>query len=105
MGKNQQRKTPPPFVMPSVGDVIYIPSMLHLRHGADDFHGGRCCICKVISDGNPDDPYIEVAEWPGVQVRYLPLLEDQEQLRAEFGEIVGHLCPDYRQEFNDDPYE
>ena len=104
MTKNKQRNSPSPFVMPSVGDTFYIPSMLYLRHGTDDFHGGKCHISKVIEGETPRSAFIEVAEWPGVQSNYLSLLEQQEELKAEYGETVGHLCPDYRPEFNEDPY-
>lgn len=90
--------------MPSVGDTIYLPSMLYLRHGADDFHGGKCTISRVISGERLRDVYIEVAERPGVQCRYRDYLDEQEQLKAEYGDTVGHMHPDYRPEFNDDPY-
>lgn len=89
--------------MPSVGDILYVPSMLYLSHGADDFHGGKCTISRVIAGGNPLDPYVEIAEWPGVEIRYVPLFKEQKKLKIEYGNAVGHLCPDYRPEFNDDP--
>jgi len=92
------------LVMPSVGDSIYMPSMLYLRHGVDDFHGGKCHISKVIAGETPWSIFIEVAEWPGVESRYIPLLEQQEELKAEFGNATGHMAPDHRPEFNDDPY-
>lgn len=102
MKKNKRPKRAAPFVMPAVGDIIYLESMLYLSHGRDDFHGGKCRISKVIAREDPTDPYIEVAEWPGIQCRYRPLLEEQEELKAEYGDSMGHLCPDTRPEFNDD---
>jgi len=90
--------------MPSVGDTFYMPSMLYLRHGVDDFHGGKCTISKVILGEALMDTYIEVVEWPGVESRYLPLLEQQAELKAEYGDARGYMSPDYRPEFNDDPY-
>ena len=93
-----------PFVMPSVGDMIYMPSMLYLRHGADDFHGGKCHISKVRAGETPRSIFIEVAEWPGVESHYLSLLEQQEELKTEYGNAMGHMAPDHRHEFNDDPY-
>lgn len=104
MDKNRQRNTSNSFVMPAVGDNFYMPSMLYLSHGVDDFHGGKCTISKVIPGESPRDTYIEVAERPGVQCRYLPLLADQEELKAEYGDARGHMSHDYRPEFNDDPY-
>lgn len=97
--KNKQK-----IVMPQVGDTIYLESMLYLNHGVDDFHGGKCTISKVIPGASPRDTYIEVVERPGVQCRYLALLADQEELKAEYGDARGHMSPDYRPEFNDDPY-
>lgn len=104
MNKNRKHNTSNSFVMPSVGDTFYMPSMLYLRHGVDDFYGGKCHISKVIPGESPRSLFIEVAEWPGAESRYLPLLEQQEELKAEYGDATGHMSPDYRPEFNDDPY-
>lgn len=104
MQQKKRRQKQRTFVMPSVGDTIYLPSMLYLSHGVDDFHGGKCTISRVIPEGNPMDVFIEVAERPGVQCRYRDLLGEQEQLKAEYSDTVGHMQPDYRPEFNNDPY-
>jgi len=102
VSNKRQRKKAGSFIMPTVGDTMYVPSMLYLRHGEDDFHGGVCRICRVILDYGPQDPFVEVEEWPGVQMRYIPLFKEQKKLRAEYGDTVGHRCPDTRPEFNDD---
>lgn len=88
---------------PAVGEDIYLPSELYLWHGRDDFAGGLCRVARVTEDfpASSANPFVEVAERPGVLYSWAWLMEQQDDLRGRFGERRGHADPDWRPEFND----
>lgn len=88
---------------PGVGEVIYLPSALYLSHGRDDFQGGLCTVSAVrpgISGGELTT-FINVRERPRHSYNWFFLAPEQEKLRAQYGDQVGHVDPDYRAEFNE----
>ncbi|MBW2964754.1 hypothetical protein KY363_04805 [Candidatus Woesearchaeota archaeon] len=86
--------------LPKIGDDIYLPSELYLRHGIDDFQGGLCRIVELETHG--PNVFVGVAENPGTKYNLAYLLEIQDELRREYGDQRGRPNPDYRLEFNDD---
>lgn len=79
-----------------VGDNIYINSSYYLSHGSDDFTGGLCKISRIKKEkfGDGSIIWIEVEERPGHDYNYEVLLEEQEELKKEFGRRRGYECPD-----------
>ena len=73
-----------------------------MSHGQDDFVGGLVKVSKVllgISAGKPT-PFVEIKERPGTQYNWLILAEEQEKLKAQFGDKRAYADPDDREEFN-----
>lgn len=92
---------------PKIGEDVYCPTALHVYRGRDDFHGGLCKIKSIEKSKTlPPDHYnycfVEVEERPGVGLNWRLLMEQQEELAAEFGNERGYMDPDDRPEFNDD---
>jgi len=81
---------------PKPGDVIYVDTDLYVRHGVDDFRGGRATVIAVT------DAWIEVEQNPGTRYNWALLAPKQDALREKFGDAWAHPDPDYRAEFNDD---
>ena len=90
------------YLVPKVGDTIYVPTALHCGHGCDDRHGGKAVIKRVegrISAGE-QTPFVVVIAFPHTSFNWSYLAEQQEGLRAQFGDQEAHPDPDYRPEFN-----
>lgn len=88
---------------PKKGDKIYVPGLLHITHGVDDFEGG------VVTVGDVREDRIK-----GEQVTFVFIKEDeswvnwdtflapmQEELKKQFGAKPGKPKPDFRAEFNE----
>ena len=91
---------------PVIGQKIYVDSALYVYRGSDDFAGGIATINKIEhSETLPSDHYnytmVGIEERRGVMYNWLPLYENQEKLKAEFGDRVAHPDPDDSPEFND----
>jgi hypothetical protein len=93
-----------PMGIPKPGDIIYVETDLYVRHGADDFRGGKARVSKVqIEDRRgKQEPWIEVVENPGTLYNWEYLAEKQATLALEFGDTWAHADPDLRPEFNSD---
>jgi hypothetical protein len=94
-----------PIPEPKKGDTIYIPGATHVYRGKDDMAGGRAVINKVEkSDHLTPDHYnylmVGVVENPGTMYNYRVLLEEQEELKKEYGDAIAHPVPDDSPEFN-----
>lgn len=85
-----------------VGDDIYVRGVCYLSHGEDDFEGGLARITHVTYGGSAGKrvPFVEIAENPGTAYNYPILLEQQDKLKALYGEQRAHPDPDDRPEFN-----
>lgn len=84
---------------PKIGDKIYVYSSFYISHGEDDFVGGLCTINEIeYSDNLPSDHcnycMVGIEERPGTMYNYKVLLEEQEELKKEFGDQVGYPNPD-----------
>lgn len=89
--------------VPSVGDMIYVPTAMYLSRGRDDFNGGLCEVSKVghmISDGKTV-PSVCIKERPGTTYNWKFLSEKQETLMKRWGEERGFEDPDYDERFNE----
>lgn len=93
--------------LPKVGDKIYVGSSYYLGHGRDDFEGGLATIRAVdISETLPIDHInavmIRINERTGWAYNYKVLLDQQEELKSQFGDQAAFADPDDREEFNED---
>ena len=75
-----------------IGDDIYVDTSLYMSHGSDDFHGGLCRISDIKTDKY--GTWIEVSERTGHSYNYEVLLEEQAELKKEFGNRRGYPDPD-----------
>lgn len=82
---------------PKVGDVIYVHTSLSIGHGQDDTRGGKATISHVEANISAGEPtwFVSFQEIPGAAYNYSILLEEQDKLRAQFGNNVAHPDPDY----------
>jgi hypothetical protein len=90
---------------PKIGDKIYIPSALHVYRGADDIQGGSTTITEVIiSDHLPEDNInsimVRVKGIPSTKYNWKLLMQEQDELRDQYGDQIAHPDPDNRPEFN-----
>jgi hypothetical protein len=88
---------------PKVGDKVYVPTMLHLSHGVDDFQGGLCTVGDTKEDIIKGQPctFVFIEEdgsWFNWDTYLAP---QQDALSQEYGDRKGRPKPDYRGEFND----
>ena len=79
---------------PKIGDKIYVHSSFYISRGSDDFVGGLCTINEIeYSDHLPPDHYnycsVGVEERPGTLYNYKYLLDEQDELKEQFGDQVG----------------
>jgi hypothetical protein len=98
------------YPYPRVGDEVYLATELHLTHGADDFAGGRCCVARVVDGSGSsileralfrESVGVELEEPPGWVYDWIRLVEQPEELRAEYGDRRGYERPDLRPKFNE----
>ena len=89
---------------PKIGDKIYVHSSFYISHGSDDFVGGLCTIDGIeYSKTLPEDhcnycmvrikerpSMVRIKERPSTAYNYLYLLEEQEELKEQFGDQVGY---------------
>lgn len=98
MGKSASAK------VPNVGDKIYIPTMLYISHGADDFEGGLATVTRVKAQVNVGELVHFISTKEGgshAETRWEEYLDKmQSELKKEFGNQIAHPDPDYREEFN-----
>ncbi len=74
--------------VPRIGDQIYIPNSLFLGHGRDDIHGGQAKVRKTEKgiSGGDEITFVYVE---GISRGYnwdQFLAQDQEKLKAQFGD-------------------
>lgn len=84
---------------PQMGDIIYVPSSIHISRGSDDTVGGKATIDMINIDkslpkGNVNRIFVGVKEIPGVSYNYSMLLEEQEKLKKQFGDKSAYPDPD-----------
>ena len=79
-----------------IGDELYIPSAFYVCRGEDDIIGG---LAKVKSIDEND--MVEFEEDLGTFYNVECLLEEQGELKKEFGKKRAKHQPDLRPEFND----
>lgn len=81
---------------PEVGKDIYVRSAWYLSRGADDFAGGLCRVTKVYANMSGGEPtwYVEIAERPGYSYNWVYLRDQQDELKAQYGDQRGHPDPD-----------
>ena len=77
---------------PKVGDEIYVESSFYISHGEDDFCGGLAKISKISKEYGTT--FVEVVERPSHGYNYEILMENQEQLKKQFGKKRAHPDPD-----------
>lgn len=83
----------------NIGDQMYVHSSFYISRGEDDVVGGLATVSKFdISDklpeGHINKVFVIFKELPGHSYNYNMLLEEQEELRAEFGEKSAYPDPD-----------
>ncbi len=86
-------------VVPQVADVIYVDTQLYLGRGKDDFCGGKATVTAVSAGTNP---FIEIAQKPGISYNWKYLADKQVALAEKFGDEWARPDPDARPEFNED---
>lgn len=84
---------------PKIGAKIYVGSSFSISHGSDDFAGGKCTISSVqysegLKEGHVNYCFVGIKERPGHSYNYGVLLEEQAELKKEYGNQVGHTDPD-----------
>lgn len=85
--------------LPKIGDKIYIHSSFYISRGEDDVLGGLATINKVeVSKHLPiehcNSVMIGVKEVSSTLYNYKSLLEEQEELKKQFGENSTRPDPD-----------
>jgi hypothetical protein len=84
--------------LPKPGDKIYVPSRCYIDRGQDDVLGGKATVIRVEekTSGLPINRYfVQVLEHPGSSYNWIILAEEQEKLKAEFGDSVARPDPEY----------
>ena len=79
-----------------VGDDVYIPSAFYIDRGQDDRVGGLAEVTSIkpsMSAGKMV-PFITVKEIPGVTFNWQMLSQEQEKLKAQFGNSRAYPDPD-----------
>lgn len=92
---------------PVIGEMIYMPTQLHVYNGRDDVLGGLAKIIKIeYSKTLLKDHYnytmVMFEGFPHTKYNWISLLERQEELKEQFGDGMARPDPDDRPEFNDD---
>ena len=90
---------------PKIGDKIYVPSAMYVYRGEDDFQGGKATINKVEKSKHlPKEHFnylfVGIKERPGTMYNYKSLMEEQKELKKEYGDMRAHPDPDHSPEFN-----
>jgi|GEM_PF-6036889 hypothetical protein len=83
---------------PIMGDVIYVRTSISCDHGETDVAGGLALVTGVtkgMSGGNPNTPFVEVAQHDGGGYNWEMLFRDQKELMKRHGDEVAHPDPDY----------
>ena len=82
---------------PKVGDVIYIQTAMSFSHGWDDIVGGKAIITevKLVMSGGKEKLFITCGKVSGRSYNYSYLIEQQDELKAKFGDKEAYLDPDY----------
>jgi len=84
---------------PKIGDTIYVNSSFYISHGSDDFCGGKCTINRIeynekLGKDHCNYCMVGIKERPGTMYNYKSLLDQQKELKKQFGNNVGHPDPD-----------
>jgi hypothetical protein len=82
-----------------IGDKMYIPSAFYISRGSDDKIGGLVTIKSFdVKEDFPDDHCNKVmvcfSEFPATNYNYKSLLEQQWELKKEFGDSIAYNKPD-----------
>ncbi len=81
--------------VPKPGDVIYLDTDLYIRHGADDFRGGKAIVSEVRMEGlGQHMRWIKVVQNPGTSYNWALLADKQAALALKFGDTWSHPDPD-----------
>lgn len=84
--------------VPRVGEDIYVPTRMYIDHGEDDVMGGLGEVVEVklgMSAGDPKCPFVTVKEHPNSSYNWKHLMEQQDDLKKQFGKKRAYLDPDY----------
>lgn len=78
---------------PAIGESIYIRSSSYIDHGEDDVAGGMATISEVRLSTSGGEPtyFVSVREIPGASYNYTMLLQEQDNLRKQFGNQKAKL--------------
>lgn len=93
-----------PIPVVKVGDKIYIQTSISIDHGWDDITGGLGTVksIKPITSGGQLTLFVEIEEIPGRRFNWDQYLaQEQDKLRAEFGERVAGPDPDFPDHWSD----
>ena len=82
----------PKVQLPKVGQQIYVPTSLYIDRGEDDVQGGLATIERI--EKNHGTTWIYVKEVPGRGYNLACLVEEQDDLKKEFGRKKAHPDPD-----------
>jgi hypothetical protein len=80
-------------MVPKVGDTIYVPTRWYISRGTDDILGGKATVTDV--EQKSYGLVITVAEIPNHGFIWKTLENQQEKLRAEYGDRTARVDPDY----------
>lgn len=92
--------------LPKIGEKIYVPSSYYVYRGEDDFDGGIATISKVdISKTLPlnhiNSIMIGIEERKSTMYNYKSLIDEQDELKIQFGNQIAKPNPDLTPDFND----
>jgi hypothetical protein len=84
---------------PNLGDVIYIRSSMSFSHPWDDMVGGKATIIAIEESVSAGEPtwFVSVRGKDGHifgSYNYPMLLEQQDKLKAQYGDSEAYLDPD-----------
>lgn len=88
------------------GDIVYLPTELHLSRGVDDISGGKARVFKVDTEANnlkKDAPGDYLLKLEGFSAPYYwknDLKQQQQKLREKFNFKWARESPDFRPEYN-----
>ena len=94
------------YEIPKVGQEIYVRSACSIGHGETDVVGGLATISRV--EFHPEQTinqyFVTVKELPGHGYNYDVLMEEQDELKAEFGTNRAYPDPDFH-DYGPDDYQ
>ena len=96
--------------LPQKGDKIYIPSSLYISHGRDDIKGGLAEITEIninrdLGENHFNYCFVGLKGFPkSIKWNYKSLIDQQSELKKEFGDKYAAPDPDLHPSSNPPNY-